>query len=910
MRRAPYVCGAAAALLAFACAPSEQVAPRDAGLGEPSAAFDAAPDLRAPENDARVSPEDAPVFDVGAADAAGVDAHDAAPDVAPARQVAWLESPASHVNTTIGTTSGGNTFPGADVPFGMIQWSPDTSPDRPSGGGYDYKDSDLIGFSLTHLSGPGCSGALGDVPILPLTGALPKGDLNAAKQSFTHTGEVATAGYYAVDVGSPAIRTELTATLHSAMARFTFPSTKSADLLVKLQDSANGNYGAAKAAIVGDREITGAVSSGGFCGTGRPYVLSFDLVFDQPFTASQILPEAGKTTPGFVFLTFDTTKTPVVQAKVGISFVSVDNARGNWTKENPPGTWDFDGVKAAAVATWNAALGKIQIAGGTSAEQEMFYTALYHSLLHPNVATDTNGQYTGFDDKVHQVAAPQREQYVNYSGWDIYHSQVQLSALVAPREMSDSAQSMLNDAAQNHGQLPKWSLEHGENGIMVGDPADGILAGYHAFGATDFDTATALSLMIAEATTPNPIRPGLADYESLGYVPDDAGFDQAGGISLEYAQADFALSQFAGAVGDAKTAAAMLARAQSWQNLFDASVNMFIPKRRDGTFAPGVGPSSSHGLTEGDASQYRWVIAFNRSAQLAAMGGPSVARPALGAFFAKLNDYEGPCALMTNEFELGAPYWNNHTGEPWKTQEIVNRMRTQLYHDAPKFMDGVDTNEDLGALSSQLVWSMLGMFPQYPGAAILALNGPQFPDARIHLANGKLIDVHAEGAAAGNPYIQSLAIDGAPSQRTWLDPSVLSNGAALVFAMGPKPNQDFGRDGADPLEAAGLASTSAFLFATPNPLRLAPGASAELTLNVVSARPDVSQVVSWTLTSPAGWAASATTGSVTLAAGARTTTKVTVTASGATGNALLVFKAKSSAGPNPPVYVLPGVVAR
>jgi predicted alpha-1,2-mannosidase len=901
---------AAASAALVSCASGERSPTRqDAGDVGIAPAVDASqPDEQPPSIDVHAPSGEA--SDAPAERGADVNAPDASVEVAPDRQVAWLDNPASHVDTTIGTTSGGNTFPGADFPFGMIQWSPDTSPDRPSGGGYDYKDSALIGFSLTHLSGPGCSGALGDVPILPLTGALPQGDLNAVKQPFSHTGEIATAGYYSVNVGSPAIRTELTATLHSAMARFTFPSTNAADLLFKLKDSANGDYGAATAAIVGDREVTGSMSSGGFCGTGSPYVLSFDIVFDQPFKASQILPEAGKTTPGFVFVTFDATKTAVVQAKVGISFVSVDNARGNWTKENPASSWDFDGVKAAAVAKWNALLGKVQIAGGTSSEQQLFYSSLYHSLLHPNVASDTNGQYTGFDNKVHQLAAPQHEQYVNYSGWDIYHSQVQLSALLAPTEMSDSAQSMLNDAAQNHGMLPKWSLEHGENGIMVGDPSDGILAGYFAFGATGFDTATALSVMIAEATTPNQIRPGLSDYETLGYVPDDGGYDQAGGITLEYIQADFALSQFAQAVGDAKTAASMLARAQSWQNLFDASVNMFIPKRRDGTFAPGVGPSSSHGLTEGDASQYRWVIAFDRSAQLTAMGGPSVARPALSAFFTKLDDYQGPGALMTNEFELGVPYWNNHTGEPWKTQEVFNRIRTQLYHDAPKFMDGVDTNDDLGALSSALVWSMLGLYPEYSGSAILAINGPQFPDERIHLANGKLIDVHADGAGASSPYIQSLAIDGAPSQRTWLDPAVLSRGASLVFAMGNTANQGFGSDGADPLEAAGLASTSAFLFATPNPLNLAPGASADVTLNVVSARPDVAQTVSWTLSLPSGFSASAASGNVTLAAGARATTKITVTASGATGNALLVFKSKSSAGPSPPMYVLPCAVAR
>jgi predicted alpha-1,2-mannosidase len=837
-------------------------------------------------------------------DAAG--AFDGAPqstDSGPA--VAWLDDPASLVNTTIGTTNGGNTFPGADVPFGMVQWSPDTSPDRPSGGGYDYKDGSLIGFSLTHISGPGCSGALGDVPILPLTGPLPSGDLNAANQPFSHTGEVATAGYYSVGLGNPAIKTELTATLHSAMGRFSFPPTSAADLLFKLKDSANGDYGAAMAAIVGDREVTGSMSSGGFCGTGRPYVLYFDVVFDQPFTASKVIAESGKSTPGFVFVTFDATKNQTVQAKVGISFVSVDNARANWTAENPPSQWSFDTVKAAAVALWNDVLGAVQISGGTSSEQELFYTALYHALLHPNVATDTNGQYTGFDGMVHTVSGGQKEQYVNYSGWDIYRSQVQMSALVAPQAMSDSAQSMLNDAAQNGGMLPKWSLEYGENGIMVGDPSDGIIAGYYAFGATHFDTATALSVMLHEATVPNDIRPGLSYYESLGYVPDDAGWDQAGGMSLEYNQADFALAQFAAALGDQANATAMLRRAQNWQNMYDASVAMFIPKLKDGTFAAGVGPSSSHGLTEGDASQYRWAVPFNRVAQLAAMGGPSVANPALDAFFAKLDDYQGPSAFITNEFELGSEYWNDHTGEPWKTQDVANRIRTQLFHDAPNFLDN---NDDLGAMSSALAWGMLGIYPDYPGSAVLSINGPEFPDERLRLPSGQYLTIHADGASASNPYVQSLLVNGVTSDKTWLDASVIQAGTELEFVMGPSPNQTWGNDSADPLAAAGLEFTSAFLYATSNPVMLAPGASAEVTLVAQSARPDSAQALSWTVTAPQALSLGTTSGSVSLAPGAQATSKIMVTASNATGSYVLTFTAKSSLGLTPPALVLPVVV--
>ncbi len=293
-------------------------------------------------------------------------------------------------------------------------------------------------------------------------------------------------------------------------------------------------------------------------------------------------------------MTFDATTTQVVQAKVSISWVSVANARANWTAENPNPTWGFDTLKANAHAAWNGPLNQIQIAGGTATEQELFYTSLYHSLLHPNVFSDTNGQYMGFDNQVHTVAAPQKAQYANYSSWDIYHTQVQLSALVAPQQMSDSAQSMINDANQNSGMLPKWSLANGESYVMVGDPSDGIIAGYYAFGAKAFDTTTALKVMLNEATVPNNIRPGLAYYMKLGYLPDDGTYGCCnfyGSVStlLEYTEADFALSQFATALGDTTNASMLLARSQNWQNVYDPATTFFNPKLLDGTFVSGVG---------------------------------------------------------------------------------------------------------------------------------------------------------------------------------------------------------------------------------------------------------------------------------------------------------------------------------
>jgi predicted alpha-1,2-mannosidase len=811
-----------------------------------------------------------------------------------------VADPASLVNTIVGTTGGGNTFPGADAPFGMIQWSPDTMPNRSQGGGYDATDKQLIGFSLTHISGPGC-GAMGDIPILPMVGGLPSGDPGAHLEPFTHTGEIGTAGYYSVQSGTApsTITTELTATEHSAMARFTFPSTANANIDIKLLASENGATGS-NAKIVGSNEVQGSIQSGHFCGAGDVYTLNFDIVFDQPFTASQIVDETsgpGAGAPNVVFLTFDTTKTQVLQAKVAISFVSVDNAKANWTAENS--AWSFDTTRTATHAAWNALLNQIQIAGGTATEQQLFYTSLYHTLLHPNVFSDTNGQYMGFDSQVHSVSGTQKAQYANYSGWDIYRGQVQLSALLAPAQMSDSAQSMLNDAAQNAGQLPKWSLANAETYVMVGDPADGIIAGYYAFGATSFDTATALKVMLAEANTPNNIRPGLNYYETLGYLPDDGNYGCCnfyGSVStvLEYAQADFALSQFASALGDTSNAAKLLARSQNWQNIFDPSTGLFTPRLLNGTFVAGVGPTSGQGMVEGSAAQYQFEQPFDRQALITAMGGPSAVNTVLSNYFSQLDScsFNAANACFGNEMDMGQEYWQSYTGQPWATQNVVNILRTQTFQDAPQF---IDNNDDLGAMSAMVAWSMLGLYPAYPGSAVTTLNTPEFPAALIHLPGGATLAIHAPGASANTPYIQSLQVNGKTSTATWLAASFMKSGGTLDFAVGSTPNKSWGTGAGDAPPSYGADSTAAIGYVQQSgPIVLAPGASANVTIGAQSTRADVSQSVTWKLTAPAGFGVKPANGTFSLAAGAKGTQALSFTAPTTQGQYQLPVQLSSS----------------
>ncbi|HEV3172732.1 MAG TPA: GH92 family glycosyl hydrolase, partial [Actinocrinis sp.] len=573
-----------------------------------------------------------------------------------------VSNPAQFLDTRTWTTGGGNTFPGADVPYGMVQWSPDTMPNRNAGGGYNFGDSALTGYSLTHLSGPGC-GALGDVPILPLTGALPSGDPSNVTTSFTNTGEIAQAGYYSAESNLPqTVTSEFTATPHSSMGRFTFPKTTQADLLVKLMDSQNGDA-ATSAQVVGTNELTGSVTSGSFCGDGQLYTLYFDLVFDHPFTASQVVTMSGQTNPDAVFLTFDTSAVQTLQAKVGISYVSAANAKLDWQTENSG--WNFTTTKNTAQSSWNKLLNKIQVSGGTVAKTQQFYSNLYKVLVQPNITSDVNGQYFGSDDKVHTVAAPQKDQYGMFSGWDIYHGTTQLQAIVDPAAASDQAQSLLNYYAQNQ-ILQQWGYLNLDNYVMVGDPADSIIANYYAFGAHNFQTAAALADMVKQATTVNGVRPEEALEQQYGYIPEDGTYgccNAHGFVSslLEYDTADFALSQYAAALGDTVDATMLQNRANNWVNVFDSSTGLLTPKMENGAFIPGITPTTTAHYVEGDAYEYLWQVPNDYAGLFSLLGGNAKVAPALEQYLSQPNA-QGMYALMSNEEDLGQPNALDYAG--------------------------------------------------------------------------------------------------------------------------------------------------------------------------------------------------------------------------------------------------------
>lgn len=907
---------------------------------------------------------------------------------------ALVGDPAGLVNPFIGTGSGGpvvgqiDLFPGAAVPFGMLTFSPNT-PSQPDGGGYNYSDSSILGFSLTHISGPGCS-AYGDIPILPTVGAIGS-DPVATTGPFSHAHEKATPGYYSVTLspGTPsAIGAELSATTRTGIARFDFPATKQANVLFKVGDSQMGNS-AADVHIVGNDELTGSATSGHFCGSPGTYTVHFVATFDRPFssygtwngttvspssraaanhgparaprpagpTGAPLSPAASANakaaapaqtgTPSLAapgveakgsqsrtqvpgtsgpssgaWVTFDTASpaSRVVKMKVAISYVSTSNAMLNLASGDPG--WSLSAVANAAHTEWNRLLSRIQIGGGTHDEQVQFYTALYHALLDPNVFSDVNGEYIGFDNKVHHLAPGQAAQYANFSGWDIYRSEVPLLATMAPHRTSDMITSLLNDEAQG-GWLPKWPLANDYTGVMNGDAADPIIADAYAFGARNFDAPAALAAMIKGATqvptSPSQLgqgsyeeRPGLQQYESLGYVPGDAS------ETLEYTTADFGISRLAAALGDAATAREFLRRSQNWQNIFDTTASYrgysgyIEPRNANGSFPSGpafqVAPGAfgQSGFQEGNATQYTWAVPQDLAGLFSAMGGNAVVVKRLDTLFTQLNvGPNEPYYWAGNEPGLGIPWEYDYAGAPSMTQSTVHRLITSVYADSP---GGEPGNDDLGAMSSWLVWAYLGLYPETPGAQVLALGAPVFPIVELHLANGHRVTISAPGASTST-FVRGLTVNGVPSSKDWIASSLLTgpatttpghHGAAmppgnppgpvagggglttLSFTMGATPSSTWGTTPASepPSYPSGPISLppNANLAASPAVGGVSPGGTSTETLTLDNSSGTSPLTVHWTATSSGALAVSPSSGSLSAAAGADATATLTLTA--------------------------------
>ncbi len=761
------------------------------------------------------------LFFVGAVLAAACgtsdDATYAPRDPAPVGGSAGSEGPARYVDPFIGTAesnsphpvlngSGGATFPGAALPFGAVQWSPDTPTASPPG--YAYADDAITGFSLTHLNGAGCPAAR-DFPVLPLTVAP---DFSSFPQDhFSHADEKASPGFYEVKLAS-GILVDLTATARSGLARFTFPDR--ADAHVVLSGTAQGDglqVSAFRANIEGNDTITGSRTNTAFCVLDRnEHTIYFAARFDRPFSEfgtfldSDSSPGSREVTDpdGGVFVRFGTDATRVVHMKVGVSYVSVEGARANLDAENP--AWDFDEVHAAALVKWNDYLSRIRIDGAAEDELRVFYTALYHAFLQPAVFSDADGSFVGFDGQLRKDSLHPR--YANFSGWDVYRSWMHLVAMLAPKEASDVVRSLMG-AGQECGALPQWSLANHETGAMLGDPSAPTIAGAWAFGARDFDARAALELMrkgasdVSASCNGHPARAGLADYLAKGFCPVDAKPPILGPTSAtqEYAVSDFAVAQFAKNLGDMPTHDEYLARGANWRNVFDARDRVARPRRaQDAEGSPDfvrADLSSTDGFAEGNAAQYTFFVPHDPYGLIRSLGGDASAVTRLDTLFTELNaGTRRPYFYIGNEPQFGTPWLYPFAGAAHRTQAVVRRLIRETFSAAP---GGLPGNDDLGATSAWLVWAMLGMYPAIPGTGVLVLGSPSFRAATVSLGSGAKLVIRGDGAGSEAPYVQSMKWNDVIHTRSSLSWDEISKGGTLDVSLGAAPNPAWGSSPTD-----------------------------------------------------------------------------------------------------------------
>lgn len=678
----------------------------------------------------------------------------------------------------VGGGAGGSTFPGATVPFGMTQFSPDTPTASPSG--YRDRDRTIESFSLTHFNGAGCANNE-DLPILPITGNLgasPGSSWTSYASAYTKSNETTSPGYYKNRLDKYGTDVELSATARTGAMRLTFPSTTAARVLINASRSAIGDRDGT-VTISGNR-VWGEHTAGNFCGTGHYYKVYYSILFDRTPTGVGTFKggtiSAGSTTTSGTgtgaYVTFDTTGNAVVTATIGISFVSVANAQANATAEAAP----FATVRSSAEKAWNTALNRIQVTGGATTDLQKFYTALYHVLQNPNIASDTNGQYRGFDG---QVRTAGHTVYANYSGWDIYRSWASLVALIAPDVMSDIVKSMILNGQQG-GLLPKWSQQNTETFVMPGDPGPIVVGSAYAFGVRGFDTAAALALMkksaAGAATQGYAIRGHAAAYGSQQFIGGNPS------ETLEYVASDFAIAEFAKALGDTAGAAEAATRSQFWRSVFNGESGYIHTRNGDGTFPWPLNPATENPYVEGNAAQYTWMVPHNLGALITLMGGNATAIQRLDHHFTELNGgLVRPYFYIGNEPEHNVPWTYNFARKPAGTSDAVRRVMAESFTTGA---GGLPGNDDLGATSAWYVWAALGFYPVTPGADTLAVHGALFPSTLIQRPGG---NITISGGSATGRYVQGLTVNGTTVNRNFLRYGDIGAGGTVGFRMGGSP---------------------------------------------------------------------------------------------------------------------------
>jgi predicted alpha-1,2-mannosidase len=684
-----------------------------------------------------------------------------------------------YVNPFIGTAGHGHTFPGAIVPFGMVQLSPDTRLTGWDGcSGYHYSDSTIYGFSHTHLSGTGISD-YGDILLMPTVGEVFFDKGYASR--FQHRNETAAPGYYSVKLDNDNIFVELTTTARVGMHRYTFPRTNEANIIIdlthrdKLLDS--GFRITSNTTAVGWRHSEA---------WAKDQIVYFALEFSQPFTSYRSADGNLKT-----YFRFDARAGASILVKVGISAVDIDGALKNLHAEL--NHWNFDKVRSDATAAWNAELDKIAATGGTDAQLTNFYTAFYHAMTAPNLFMDVDGRYRGRDFKTHQ--ARDFTNYTVFSLWDTFRAAHPLYTIIDRKRTRDFIKTFLAQYEQG-GRLPVWELAANETDTMIGYHAVSVIADAASKGIDGFDLQKAFDAMKHSAELRN--HRGLGAYIDKGYISLEEERESVSKV-LEYAYDDWCIAQVARMLGKTADYQRYSTRAQSYKNVFDPASGFMRPRSNGNWIEPFDPREVTFGFTEANSWQYTFFAPQDVSGLIELMGGRRKFAAKLDQLFAadsrttgrEQADITGLIGQYAqgNEPSHHMVYLYDYAGEPWKTQSRVRQIMSQFYKAEP---DGLVGNEDCGQMSAWYVLSAAGFYPVTPGSKVYAIGAPLFPEVRFNLENEKSFVVRATGISERNLYIQSATLNGRPYNKSFLLHDDLMAGGELVFRMAPRPNIRWG----------------------------------------------------------------------------------------------------------------------
>jgi len=730
---------------------------------------------------------------------------------------AATESLCDNVDPFIGTGGHGHTFPGATVPFGMVQLSPDTSNlGWDSCSGYHQADGSIMGFSHTHLSGTGCPDML-DILLVPATGEvkLTPGALDnpdaGYRSRYDRTTETATPGYYGVNLTDSRVKVELTATTRVGLHRYSFPQGEGGHILIDLA------HGAIK--WWGDKDLVLANVSLKLVGNdtvvgGRQVFqwakgrwIFFALKLSRPFTRADLYSDdqpadsrelTGKNLKAALHFP-DAGEAPLL-VKVGISPVDIEGALKNLDAELPD--FDFEHVRAAARAAWEAELSRVRVDMARETDKRIFYTAHYHTLMAPTIFQDVDGRYRGMDNEVHTLA-PGESSYSTYSLWDTYRSVHPFFTLSQGERVPGMVGSLIRMGQQSLDGVPIWPLQGRETDTMIGYHASAVIAEAAVKGIRGIDYKAGYKVLVKRAFVDDVH--GLGFYRRMGYIPADK-IDEAVSRTLEFAYDDWCVSKLAVVVGEGADARTLKDRSQNYRNIFDSYIGFVRGRQADGQWVTPYNPQSLghdkakwRDYTETNGWQATFLNQHDIYNYARLFGGEKAFEAKLDALFSEapdptqesLADITGLVGQYAhgNEPSHHVAYLYAYTGAPWKTQVRVRDLMTTMYRAQP---DGLEGNEDCGAMSAWYLMSALGLYAVDPVSAVYVFGSPLVKRAEIAMGQGHRLVIDAPGNSAENIYVQSVHWNGKPCHRSWISHADLIRGGILTFEMGPKPDTSFG----------------------------------------------------------------------------------------------------------------------